>query len=176
MNPRPSEPEPVGDDIKTGNFNNVFVAVGRRARAIVNFVVPIPESEVRRHNLLFLLDGVKESWIEGVLDRVTCGDHSEANRLITSNKAACPGAVERPLSEQVEADLPAPDLPVEGSILEILEKAGRALLILGKAGSGKTIIFWSWPGTAPQPRWSKGAVSRSPSCSTWRPGTARPKI
>jgi eukaryotic-like serine/threonine-protein kinase len=109
---------------------NIFAGVGD-----VNVTYELPPSVGEdRHNLLTLLGRVKSFWIEGRLEGAT---HAVA--LLALGKKTLPEAVEHPLGMLLgAADLESRVLAPDKKIGELFEEAGRLLLILGDAGSGKT--------------------------------------
>ncbi len=91
-----------------------------------------------RRNLLTLLQGVKNAWIEGVLKQSL---HNEV--LIELRKTQEDDAVDR-LEYPLNLTLVTPytadqEVLLEDDIQEIYEEAGGTLLILGAPGAGKTI-------------------------------------
>jgi len=98
--------------------------------------LPAAVTEERR-NLLILLDKVKQTWVEGVLE------HATAEKvLLDLDKAMRPEAVARPWEEVLAGEEPTPRaVPPGTKIIDLFEASGRALLILGAPGSGKTIAL-----------------------------------
>ena len=87
-----------------------------------------------RRSLLVLLERVRRFWITGVLDSSV---HGAA--LLELGAARMSDAVEHPWERVLE--LPgaaAQAVPAERGILELFDESGRALLVLGAEGSGKT--------------------------------------
>ncbi|HSK80990.1 MAG TPA: SEFIR domain-containing protein [Thermoanaerobaculia bacterium] len=84
-----------------------------------------------------LLERVRSFWIEGLLGRV-----EEEMPLQPIPKELDPGAVIRPWQTLLEASVPLRSpLPAQRTAFEVFEDSGRALLILGAPGSGKTIAL-----------------------------------
>ena len=84
-----------------------------------------------------LLERVRSFWIEALLGRV-----EEEMPLQAIPKELDPGAVIRPWQSVLEASVPLRvPLPAQRTAFEVLEDSGRALLILGAPGSGKTIAL-----------------------------------
>jgi DNA polymerase III delta prime subunit len=104
----------------------------------VNIVYTLPDIEAQEHRkLLLLLGKVKQFWIEGVLDRSV-----PVRPPLDLDKEALPDVVKHPWEKVV--GLPDTRSPFPGSnkkILDIFDELGRALLILGVPGSGKTITL-----------------------------------
>ena len=110
--------------------HNIFTGIGD-----INVVYQLPPVEAEdRRNLLNLLDKVKQDWIKDVLEKSI---HYEV--LIQLGKEARPEMVEHPWGRRVE--IPDHDsrlLPQDKKLVEVFDETGRALLILGEPGSGKT--------------------------------------
>jgi len=88
-------------------------------------------------NKLILLKKVKDFWVKGVLEKSV---HSAA--LIELGKEKQPEAVEHPWDMVLQTlDQPSRPLPSGKKIAEVFDEMGRALLILGEPGSGKTITL-----------------------------------
>jgi len=86
---------------------------------------------------LILLEKVKQFWIEGVLDRSV-----PVKPPLDLDKEVLPDVVEHPWEKVV--GLPDATNRLLGSnkkILDVFDELGRALLILGVPGSGKTITL-----------------------------------
>ncbi len=87
-----------------------------------------------RRNELLLLDKVREFWVDGVLERGLQGEP-----LLELDKDERPRAVERDAALALErVDEDARPLPPELPIAEYFARRGRALLVLGSPGAGKT--------------------------------------
>ncbi len=96
-----------------------------------------PAAAEERRNLLILLDKVKQTWVEGVLEKATLG-----KVLLDVNKTMRPDAVAQPWEEVLGSDEPISEtVPPGTTIINLFEASGRALLILGAPGSGKTIAL-----------------------------------
>lgn len=90
-----------------------------------------------RRGLLILLSKVREFWVEGVLQRSV---HGEA--LIDLKKETDTEAVEHPWERVVDVSGGgARVLPPEMPMADVFETHGRALLILGEPGAGKTMTL-----------------------------------
>ena len=90
-----------------------------------------------RRDQLILLEKVRTFWVKGVLEKSV---HSEA--LIELGKETRPEAVERAWDMTLELpDQESQGLPPGKKIVEIFDELGRALLILGAPGAGKTITL-----------------------------------
>ena len=90
-----------------------------------------PDDAATRH---ILLDKVRTFWVEGVLEQSL---HGAA--LIDLRKEAQPDALVHPWEMVVQRpDLPPRPLPPGQSILDTFDDTGKALLILGAPGAGKT--------------------------------------
>src|SRR5688572_7389708 len=112
---------------------NIFTATGD---VRINYHLPPAEAEERRV-LLQLTASVKQFWIAGVLEHSV---HEAA--MIALRKEARPDAVQHPWGRVLELPGHAPQ-PLGGGqgILEVFNETGRALLILGEPGAGKTITL-----------------------------------
>ena len=134
---RTDEPMDGDDQISVGNIvNSVGVAIGRGARAVIN-VFPGQSQARANRNRRILLERVQNAWIEGVLERSVYGAS-----LIELEMATQPGAVQLPWNTMVHQAPDAPrTLPRGRNILDVFEESGRALLILGAPGAGKTITL-----------------------------------
>jgi MoxR-like ATPase len=118
--------------IVTGS-GNIFTATGD---VRINYSLPPAEAEERRL-LLQLTGSVKQFWIDGVLERSV---HQAA--LIELSKTARPDAVRHPWGRVLELPgQPASAIGAERDIGAIFDDTGRALLLLGEPGSGKTITL-----------------------------------
>jgi DNA polymerase III delta prime subunit len=104
----------------------------------VKIIYTLPDIEVQEHRkLLILLGKVKHFWIEGVLNRSV-----PVRPPLDLDKEALPDVVKNPWEKVV--GLPDTRSQFPGSnkrILDIFDELGRALLILGVPGSGKTITL-----------------------------------
>lgn len=113
--------------------NNIFTATGDIR---INYHLPPAEAEEHRV-LVHLAESVKRFWIEGVLEHSL---HEVATLELC--KQPLSDAVEHPWQRILE--LPE-HLPValagEKRIGEIFSETGRALLILGDPGAGKTVTL-----------------------------------
>lgn len=96
--------------------------------------LPAAATEDRR-NLLILLDKVKHTWIHGVFEHATTG-----KVLLDIGKTMWPEAVARPW-EEVLTDAEPAHQAAPTKMIDLFEASGRALLILGAPGSGKTIAL-----------------------------------
>ncbi len=84
-----------------------------------------------------MLDRVKTFWVEGVLEKSV---HNAA--LIELEKEVEPEALAHPWEMVLETpDQQSRPLPPGKRIIQIFEEMGRALLILGAPGSGKTMTL-----------------------------------
>ncbi len=95
-------------------------------------------SEIKdRHNLMILMNKVRQFWIEGVLK------NSLYNAvMIELGKKTQPEAVEYPWESVLKiTGQKSQILPSGKKISEVFDDAGRTLLILGKPGSGKTVTL-----------------------------------
>ena len=112
----------------TGNF-----VVGQ---GTLNVIQQLPELDREGHrNLVILRDKVKQFWIHGVLEKSV---HGEA--LIALGRQSVAEAVDHPWASTLELpDQKSQLLPSGKKTSEIFYECGRALLILGEPGSGKTI-------------------------------------
>jgi DNA polymerase III delta prime subunit len=123
----PSAAEPVAALVIQRSIINGDITVVQGARA---------EPPDRRH-LLVLLESVRRTWIEGVLERSV----HDAARLELGREARA-DAVAHPWASVLERpDRTARALPPEKAIGGIYDEVGSALLILGLPGSGKTITL-----------------------------------
>lgn len=135
------------NDTSFGESSSVFIRdveridrstfVGRDfVQTITNFFSSDPSHVQDLRNKLVLLKKVKDFWIEGVLERSV---HSE---LIKLHKTELAEAVEHPWDIVVQTpDREDRSLPPEQKIIDLFDEMGRALLILGEPGSGKTITL-----------------------------------
>ena len=112
---------------------NIFTATGD---VRINYHLPPAEAEERRV-LLQLTASVKQFWIAGVLEHSV---HEAA--MIALRKETRPDAVQHPWGRVLELPGHAPQ-PLGGGqgILDVFNETGRALLILGEPGAGKTITL-----------------------------------
>jgi hypothetical protein len=112
--------------------HNTFTATGD-----IRIVYELPQVTGDDYlNLLLLRNNVKNFWIKGVLEQSI---HHEA--LIELGMESRPDIVEHPWGMVVELPDQKFNLPQNKKIGEIFEEAGRALIILGEPGSGKTITL-----------------------------------
>jgi eukaryotic-like serine/threonine-protein kinase len=126
-----------GDRITVGNIlNSVGVAIGHGAKAVVHYF-PGQTEALDARNRRTLLDRVHHDWIEGVLERsvhhaalIELGMHFQAD------------AVEHPWGAVVqEAAGHSRSVTAGTPVHGLFEETGRALLILGAPGAGKTITL-----------------------------------
>jgi DNA polymerase III delta prime subunit len=93
-----------------------------------------PADTEDRRNLSLLLEDVKNIWIEGVLR-----DALHNRGMLDLAMQPMTDAVENPLGRTPGLpDQDSQSLPLANEIIDIFHEAQRALLILGKPGSGKT--------------------------------------
>ncbi len=90
---------------------------------------PITDDDLRR-NRGRLLDNVHRSWIEGVLNRSLYGAELVKLGIMTR-----PEAVDMVLKQP---GTKAETLPPNTAIIDVFDKVGQELLILGEPGAGKT--------------------------------------
>jgi DNA polymerase III delta prime subunit len=103
----------------------------------ITIVEGAPAGPADRPDLLILLESVRRTWIEGVLERSV----HDAARLELGKEARA-DAVAHPWASILELpDRTARAFPPEKAIGEIFDEVGSALLILGLPGSGKTITL-----------------------------------
>ena len=96
-------------------------------------ILPLSSVPKDKQDLFFLLTAVEKFWINTVLEK------SLYNQLmIALGKQVKPEAVDHPWKRVLAIGGISKDLPPEKPILEIFDELGRALLILGEPGSGKT--------------------------------------
>jgi len=132
-----SEHSTNGDQISVGDIrDNVAVAIGRGAKAIVNVFSGEHDARYRR-NLLILLEKVNSFWVHGVLENSV---HSAA--WIELGKQAQGRFVEHPWELVLCAtDETSDAVIIEQKIMQIFDEAGQSMLILGEPGSGKTMTL-----------------------------------
>ncbi len=88
-----------------------------------------------RRDQLTLLEKVRRFWVQGVLEKSL---HNHL--LIELGMESRPEMVDHPWAALVElSEQQAASLPQRKPIAEVFEESGKALLILGDPGSGKTI-------------------------------------
>lgn len=104
---------------------------------LTDFIFGKDEQREQR-NRQFILERVRWFWVKGFLEKSL---HKEI--LIQLDKQEQPGAVQYPWDIQVQeaAEREPYLLPKDKPAIEIFEEMGRALLILGDPGSGKTITL-----------------------------------
>lgn len=103
-----------------------------------NIVYPLTPAEAKeRRDLLVLSGRVKQFWIEGVLENSVHG--ALLHKLGMEPR---PDAVEHPWEQVVKVPgRRAETIPDDKSVVKVFEETGRALLILGEPGAGKTITL-----------------------------------
>lgn len=98
---------------------------------------PSPVEAKEWRELGILLEKVKQFWVKGVLEKSV---HSRV--LLELGKEIDVGVVEHPWERVLELPNQVKQaLPPDRRILDIFDEMGRALLILGEPGSGKTITL-----------------------------------
>ena len=113
--------------------HNIFTGSGDIR---ITYQLPPAEAEERRL-LLQLTENVRRFWIEGVLEHSV---HEAA--MVELRKEARPEAVDHPWERVLELPRGAPEaLGPERAIGDVFAGTGRALLILGEPGSGKTVTL-----------------------------------
>lgn len=120
-----------GDKITHAGSGHIFAGSGP-----VVVVQPAASASTARDraNQLLLLQKVKAFWIAGVLERSV---HSAF--LIELGRELRTDAIDHPWASVLEVpDAESRPLPKNVSDLAVFEEAGRALLILGAPGAGKT--------------------------------------
>ena len=111
---------------------NIFSATGD---VQVNIVQNVSSAEMEdRRGLTTLIEKVKRFWIQGVLE------NSVYNAtVIELGMKSLPETVEHPWAAVLELpDQTSRTIRATQSVVSLFEDAGRALLILGEPGSGKT--------------------------------------
>ncbi|MBK8900145.1 MAG: protein kinase [Anaerolineaceae bacterium] len=101
--------------------------------AVSQHPAAIPRAEARQAQLV-LLNKVQQFWVEGVL-RQTLNEGT----LIEISLETMPAAVVNPWEGIVRQ--PQVPVPLTQPIEEVFTRNGRALLILGEPGSGKTVML-----------------------------------
>lgn len=138
--PHPPEPSTstggvnIGD-VHGGIHESTFVG-GNLIRKVTQVFIGGDESRKQR-NREILLERVRISWVEGVLEKSI---YKAA--LIELGKEVEPGAVEHPWEKILET----PDRPRESvergkKTIDLFDEVGRELLVLGEPGSGKTMTL-----------------------------------
>jgi eukaryotic-like serine/threonine-protein kinase len=95
------------------------------------------DPQAKQRNRQRMLERLKRSWIRGVLEQSL---HKAV--LIQLHKQDEPGAVERrPWNMFLERGADSYPIPAEKPIMATFDEVGKALLILGPPGSGKTITM-----------------------------------
>ena len=124
-------PEPPTFQTVIGEGN---IVAGRDVNITNNYAAP---QAADRASLLILLGKVKSDWLDGFLKQAL---HHEIS--LDVGKTYCPAEVRRPWDEVRETLEPQQeDFVADRSMAESFDLAGRALLILGEPGSGKTIAM-----------------------------------
>jgi hypothetical protein len=104
----------------------------------INIIQQLPELDREGYrNLTILRDKVRQFWIGGVLEKSV---HGEA--LIALGRQSVADAVDHPWASTLELpDQKSQIVPSGKKTSEAFYECGRALLILGEPGSGKTITL-----------------------------------
>ena len=134
---RPESNVAIGD--VRGGIVGSIIAGGNVIQQTVTHMFTGGAGERDRRDKLILLNKVREFWIKGVLEQSV---HNAT--LIELGKLAEPDAVAgSPLEAMAMVEAPLPGVPGPGhaSVSDIFEQTGRALLILGEPGAGKTITL-----------------------------------
>lgn len=112
-------------------------AIQKVTNEITTVIVVDPVEHLRRRNRSIMLERVKRRWIEGVLEGSARGA-----ALIELSKQERAEAVHRPWDPMLDArHRKRTTLPTVMHIPDLICEPGRALLILGAPGSGKTITL-----------------------------------
>lgn len=121
----------VGEVASGGQVTGVSIR-----QLIGNVFINTPDRELSqdRRNLHILLEKVRSFWLEGVLK-----NSLQTTLLIDLEKETIHQAVSRPW-ERMDNGLqrPTEEIPPDKPVLTLFEEMGRAMLILGEPGSGKT--------------------------------------
>ena len=124
----------VGEVGASGTVTGVDI---RQVIGNVFITAPDEERARERRNQRILLQKVKSFWIEGVLEHSV---HQAV--LIELDKQALPEAVQHPweMTLQPGEQQPRP-VPAGVPLLTLFEETGRAMLVMGAPGTGKTITL-----------------------------------
>src|SRR6266487_413378 len=121
------------------NQDEAFLVIAEGLRRIIERqqIPARPLSHVERQNRTRLMNRVRATWIEGVLEHSL---HQAA--LIALDLQEQPDALANPWQLEVqETNFPPRPLPVATSIVQVYDEADGELLLLGEPGAGKTTLL-----------------------------------
>jgi len=117
---------------RISGHGNIFSGTGDVQVNIIENVASAQREE--RHGLTTLLEKVKHFWIQGVLENSVY-----YSMVIELGMKSLPETVEHPWEAVLELpDQTSQSIHATQSVASLFEEVGRALLILGEPGSGKT--------------------------------------
>jgi hypothetical protein len=116
---------------------NRFMGIAHTGSGNINIFALPGDAQAKVRNRQRMLERVKRFWVQGVLDQSV---HNAV--LLQVPKQERPDAVQhRPWDLVLETGLHSRLIPPDKPIIDIFAQAGRALLVLGPPGSGKTITM-----------------------------------
>ncbi len=138
MDEKAPAPATGGVAINAGGDVTILGDVVGGDKIVIHNPAPLPPREIEnRRGLGLLWRSVKAFWIEGVLREAV---HQAAP--LPLGKEARPEAIHHPWESVLESAAgPRQVLAPEANLAEHFEQTGRALLILGEPGAGKTITL-----------------------------------
>ena len=116
---------------------NRFMGIAHTGSGNINIFALSRDAKAKERNRQRMLERVKRFWVQGVLDQSV---HRAV--LLQLPKQERPDAVQhRPWDIALETGLHSRLIPPDKPIIDIFAQVGRALLILGPPGSGKTVTM-----------------------------------
>lgn len=130
---RPQRDWPSGEEVQDFAWADLAEKVDRYVIYITSDAPPLDLNLRRR-----LIDIIRRNWVDGYLNASV----NRAINLSFQNEAGLVSDPSRPWDRVYKVDdKPSQPVPTDTGLMDLFDESGRALLILGEPGSGKTITL-----------------------------------